>query len=386
MKNLATAKTETYGLEVEGQTGQEVRFSLAGRIALDNVYELLEELRQRLEEMIPAKLEVDLAQVEYLDSSGALALIFLEKEAKKKDIPFAFVKTTEEAERIMGLIDPEELDRPLLRQAEKLNFFEFLGKTALGLWHEGYNLLSFFGKLLTSLMFLIFRPRLVRWGEVLVYMQKTGVEAVPILGMMSLLMGLVLAFMSSFTLRQFGAMIYVAALVNVAFARELGSLLTGILIAGRSGSSFAAEIGTMKVNEEVDALEVMGFEPVRFLAVPKVLATMFVMPVLTLYSMFFGILGGFLAAVTLLDLTIFTYINETRKVLELFDIFYSLFKSVIYGMIIAVIGCQRGFQVRGGAQEVGTATTSAVVAGLFLIIVAAALLSIVDQYIRPFFG
>jgi phospholipid/cholesterol/gamma-HCH transport system permease protein len=181
-------------------------------------------------------------------------------------------------------------------------------------------------------------------------------------------------------------MVYVAALVDVAFTRELASLLTGILIAGRSGSSFAAEIGTMKVNEEVDALEVMGFEPVRFLAVPKVLATMFVMPVLTLYSMFFGILGGFLAAVTLLDLTSFTYVNETRKALQMFDIFYSLFKSVIYGMIIAVIGCQRGFQVRGGAQEVGTATTSAVVAGLFLIIVAAALLSIVDQYIRPFFA
>jgi len=385
MNNLAP-QAETYGLDVEGQKGQDVRFALSGRIALDNVYGLLEELRTKIEEMRPAKLEVDLAQVEYLDSSGALALIFLEKEAKKKDVPFEFVNTTEEAQRILGLIDPEELDVPPLRQETRLNFFEFVGKTSLELGAEGYNLLGFFGKLLTSLLYLVFRPRQIRWGEVLVYMQKTGVEAFPILGMMSLLMGLVLAFMSSFTLREFGAMIYVAALVDVAFTRELGSLLTGILIAGRSGSSFAAEIGTMKVNEEVDALEVMGFEPVRFLAVPKVLATMFVMPVLTLYSMLFGILGGFLAAVTLLDLTIFTYVNETRKALEFFDIFYSLFKSVIYGMIIAVIGCQRGFQVRGGAQEVGTATTSAVVAGLFLIIVAAAVLSIVDQYIRPFFG
>jgi len=385
MNNLAP-QAETYGLDVEGQKGQDVRFALSGRIALDNVYTLLEELRTKIEEMRPAKLEVDLAQVEYLDSSGALALIFLEKEAKKKDVPFEFVNTTEEAQRILGLIDPEELDVPPLRQEIRLNFFEFVGKTSLELGAEGYNLLGFFGKLLTSLLYLVFRPRQIRWGEVLVYMQKTGVEAFPILGMMSLLMGLVLAFMSSFTLREFGAMIYVAALVDVAFTRELGSLLTGILIAGRSGSSFAAEIGTMKVNEEVDALEVMGFEPVRFLAVPKVLATMFVMPVLTLYSMLFGILGGFLAAVTLLDLTIFTYVNETRKALEFFDIFYSLFKSVIYGMIIAVIGCQRGFQVRGGAQEVGTATTSAVVAGLFLIIVAAAVLSIVDQYIRPFFG
>jgi len=383
--NLAT-QAETYGLDVKGQSGGEVRFDLSGRIALDNVHKLLAELRTRLEEVRPGKLEVDLGGVEYLDSSGALALFFLEKEADRQNIPFEFINTTDEAQRIMGLIDPDELDLPPIRQEERLNFFEFLGKTSLSVANEGYTLLSFFGKLLTALLSLVFRPRQIRWGEVLVYMQKTGVEAFPILGMMSLLMGLVLAFMSSFTLREFGAMVYVAALVDVAFTRELGSLLTGILIAGRSGSSFAAEIGTMKVNEEVDALEVMGFEPVRFLAVPKVLATMIAMPVLTLYSMFFGILGGFLAAVTLLDLTIFTYVNETRKALEMFDIFYSLFKSVIYGMIIAVIGCQRGFQVRGGAQEVGTATTSAVVAGLFLIIVAAALLSIVDQYIRPFFA
>jgi len=385
MKNLAP-QAETYGLDVEGQKGRDLRFVLSGRIALDNVYGLLGELRSKVEERRPAQIEIDLAQVEYLDSSGALALIILEKEAKQKDISCRFVNATEEAQRILGLIDAEEMDRPPLRQETRLNFFEFLGKTSLELGNEGYSLLGFFGKLLTSLVYLFFRPRQVRWGEVLVYMQRTGVEALPILGMMSLLMGLVLAFMSSFTLREFGAMIYVAALVDVAFARELGSLLTGILIAGRSGSSFAAEIGTMKVNEEVDALEVMGFEPVRFLAVPKVLATMFVMPVLTLYSMLFGILGGFLAAVTLLDLTIFTYVNETRKALEMFDIFYSLFKSVIYGMIIATIGCQRGFQVRGGAQEVGTATTSAVVAGLFLIIVAAAILAIVDQYIRPFFA
>lgn len=383
--NLAT-QAETYGLDVKGQSGEEVRFDLSGRIALDNVHKLLAELRTRLKEVRPGKLEVDLGRVEYLDSSGALALFFLEKEADRQHIPFEFINTTDEAQRIMGLIDPDELDLPPLRQEERLNFFEFAGKSTLELGSEGYNLLGFFGKLLTSLLSLFFRPRQIRWGEVLAYMQKTGVEALPILGMMSLLMGLVLAFMSSFTLREFGAMVYVAALVDVAFTRELASLLTGILIAGRSGSSFAAEIGTMKVNEEVDALEVMGFEPVRFLAVPKVLATMFVMPVLTLYSMFFGILGGFLAAVTLLDLTSFTYVNETRKALQMFDIFYSLFKSVIYGMIIAVIGCQRGFQVRGGAQEVGTATTSAVVAGLFLIIVAAALLSIVDQYIRPFFA
>jgi phospholipid/cholesterol/gamma-HCH transport system permease protein len=383
MKDIAT-QPATYGLNVEGQPGREVLLALSGRIALDNVNDLLTELRAFLERMSPAKLEVDLGQVEYLDSSGALALIFLEKEAQTRNIPFSFANASESTQRIMGLIDPETLDLSPLRQEEELNFFEQLGQGALGLLDEGYQVLSFFGKVLTSLISLFFRPRLIRWNEVLVYMQKTGVEAFPILGMMSLLMGLVLAFMSSFTLQEFGAIIYVAALVGVGFVRALGALLTGILMAGRSGSSFAAEIGTMQVNEEVDALEVMGFEPVRFLAVPKVLATMLVMPILTLYSIFFGLLGGFLVGVTVLDISIYTYINQTQNALEVFDIFYSLVEAVVYGMIIATIGCQRGFQVRGGAEEVGTATTSAVVAGLFLIIVAAAIFSILQQYIRPY--
>ena len=384
MKEVAT-QPATYGLTTEGQKGREVQLGLSGRIALDNVYGLWQELQKQLDEMIPAKLEVDLAQVEYLDSSGALALILLEKEAKNRNISLSFANASESAQRIMGLIDPATLDLPPLRQEEELNFFEHLGQAALGVVDEAYQLLSFFGKLTVSLIFLLFRPRMVRWGEVLVYMQRTGVEAFPILGMMSLLMGLVIAFMSSFTLQEFGAIIYVAALVGVGFVRALGALLTGILVAGRSGSAFAAEIGTMQVNEEVDALEVMGFEPIQFLAVPKVLATMLVMPILTLYSIFFGVLGGFLVGVTVLDISIYSYINQTQNALVVFDIFYSLIEAVIYGMIIAAIGCQRGFQVRGGAEEVGTATTSAVVAGLFLILVAAAIFSILQQYIRPYF-
>jgi phospholipid/cholesterol/gamma-HCH transport system permease protein len=384
MKEANTAP-KTYALNVEGQPGREVLLALSGRVALDNVYQVLTELRAFLERMSPAKLEVDLARLEYLDSSGALALLALEKEAKTRNIPFSFANASEATQRIMGLIDPATLDLPPLRQEEELNFFEQLGQAALGLLDEAYQLLSFFGQLLISLLYLFIRPGMVRWSEVLVYMQRTGVEAFPILGMMSLLMGLVIAFMSSFTLQQFGAIIYVAALVGVGFARALGALLTGILMAGRSGSSFAAEIGTMQVNEEVDALEVMGFEPTRFLAVPKVLATMLVMPILTLYSIFFGIVGGFLVGVTVLDIPIYTYVNQTQNALEVFDIFYSLIEAVVYGMIIAAIGCQRGFKVRGGAEEVGTATTSAVVAGLFLIIMAAAIFSILQQYIRPYF-
>jgi len=355
---------------------------LSGRISLDNAYNLQKELKSRFAEMIPAQLDVDLSRLEYLDSSGALILYALKKEAQKKNIPLAFLNTTPEAQRVMDLLDPEAIETPPLRQEEELNSFEQIGRGALSLTEDVYQLLSFFGELLTALLVSVFRPFMVRWGEVLVYMGKTGVEALPILGLMSLLMGLVVAFMSSFQLQQFGAVIYVADLVGIGFVRELGSLLTGILISGRSGSAFAAEIGTMQVNQEVDALEVMGFEPVRFLAVPKVIATMFVMPALTIYSMVFGLLGGLIVGASILDITTYAYINETRKALSVSDLYYSLFKSVVYAVIISGIGCQRGFQVRGGAQEVGRATTSAVVTSLFVVIFASSIFSIVQNYFK----
>jgi phospholipid/cholesterol/gamma-HCH transport system permease protein len=212
-------------------------------------------------------------------------------------------------------------------------------------------------------------------------MKRAGVEGLPIVGLISFLLGLIIAFMSSLQLKQFGANIYVASLVGVAMVSELGPIMTAIIVAGRSGSAFAAEIGTMKVNEEVDALVAMGFDPTQFLAVPKVLAAMITVPILTLYSDFFGIIGGLVVGVLGLDLTVYTYVRETMSVISVTSIFKSLLKSVVFAVLIAGIGCQRGFQVRGGAQAVGSATTSAVVAGIFLIVVTDSAFAILFTYI-----
>ena len=207
-------------------------------------------------------------------------------------------------------------------------------------------------------------------------------DGLPIVGLISLLLGLIIAFMSSLQLKQFGANIYVASLLAIAMVKELGPIMTAILVAGRSGSAFAAEIGTMMVNEEVDAMVTMGFDPVRFLAVPKVLATIIAVPLLTLYADLFGILGGLIVGVMGLDLTVYTYITETQRSLDLFDIVSSLIKAAVFAVLIAGIGCQRGFQVRGGAQSVGAATTSAVVAAIFLIIVTDSAFALVLHYIQ----
>jgi phospholipid/cholesterol/gamma-HCH transport system permease protein len=164
--------------------------------------------------------------------------------------------------------------------------------------------------------------------------------------------------------------------------RELGPIMTAILVAGRSGSAFAAEIGTMVVNEEVDALRTMGFDPIRFLAVPKVLATVIVVPILTIYADFFGVLGGMVIGVTSLDLTVRTYIIQSIKTIQVFDIVTSLIKAAVFAALISSIGCQRGFQVRSGAQDVGKFTTSAVVAAIFMIVVADSIFAIMFYYIK----
>lgn len=211
-------------------------------------------------------------------------------------------------------------------------------------------------------------------------MQKTGVDALPIVGLISFLLGLIMAFMSSFQLEQFGANIYVASLVSLSMVRELGPIMTAIIVAGRSGSSFAAEIGTMKISEEIDALFTMGFDPTRFLVIPKIIAAAIMVPFLTMFSDLFAILGGLLVGVSMLDLTANAYITQTIKTLTLFDIFWGLLKSLIFALLIAWIGCFRGFRVRGGAAAVGQATTSAVVSSIFLIIVTDSIFAVILRY------
>ncbi|MCP4666924.1 MAG: ABC transporter permease, partial [Deltaproteobacteria bacterium] len=190
----------------------------------------------------------------------------------------------------------------------------------------------------------------------------------------------IMAFMSAVQLQQFGANIYVASLVSLSMVRELGPIMTAIIVAGRSGSAFAAEIGTMKISEEVDALITMGFEPIRFLVVPKIIAAVIMVPLLTLFSDVFAIVGGLIVGVAMLDLTVHSYIDQTIKTLTLFDVFLGFFKSGVFAFLIAWIGCLRGFQVKGGAASVGQAATSAVVSGIFLIILTDSICSVILRY------
>jgi phospholipid/cholesterol/gamma-HCH transport system permease protein len=368
-------------IRVAGERG-EVTLAVSGRLALDNLNLVRTEIQGLLGQMTPARLAVDLAGVEYLDSAGALVLLEVEDAAKARNIAFSFVNLTPEVQGILDLIDPAALSTPPLISEKTPGLLEQVGEASVRIWRDLIQVMTFLGDLLLALAYSLLHPRSVRWGEVFFYLKRAGADGLPIVGLISLLLGLIIAFMSSLQLKQFGANIYVASLLAIAMVKELGPIMTAILVAGRSGSAFAAEIGTMMVNEEVDALVTMGFDPIRFLAVPKVLATVVAVPLLTLYADLFGIVGGMIVGVVGLDLTAFTYIYETQKSLDLFEIVSSLIKAGVFAVLIAGIGCQRGFQVQGGAQSVGAATTSAVVAAIFLIIVTDSAFAIVLHYIQ----
>jgi phospholipid/cholesterol/gamma-HCH transport system permease protein len=373
---------KTYTINSQGEKGGEVSLSLSGRIETENLNAFLSETEVLLTEKAPKKLMVNLSKIEYLDSAGALGLLQLEDRAKAKSIPFQFVNVTDEAKRVMGLINRGALTiKPLVSDKRADNIMEQVGESSLRIFNDLVSIITFLGDLITALIYSLIHPRSIRWEDLLFYMKRAGVEGLPIIGLINFLLGLIIAFMSSLQLKQFGANIYVAQLVGVAMVTELGPIMTAIIVAGRSGSAFAAEIGTMKVNEEVDALVSMGFDPTRFLAIPKVLAAMLVVPVLTLYADFFGVAGGLVVGVFGLDLTVYTYVQETMKVISITDIVKSLIKSVVFAVLIAGIGCQRGFQVRGGAEAVGASTTSAVVAAIFLIIVMDSAFAILFTYI-----
>jgi len=197
-----------------------------------------------------------------------------------------------------------------------------------------------------------------------------GVNALPIVALISFLMGLIMAMQSDYQLRQFGASIFIADLVGVALTREIGPLMTAIIVAGRSGSSIAAEIGTMKVTEEVDALHAMGFHPVQFLVAPKLLALCIMVPCLTLFADVVGIFGGFVFAITGLQIGYAAYIEQTINALFLSDVVSGIVKSFVFAMIIGQVGSYMGFSVRGGAEGVGKNTTASVVVSIFLIVIA----------------
>ena len=365
-------------------SAQEVDGTLAiavgGRVDIGNVQRLFDEIMSRLRPR-PREVTLDLAEVNYFDSSGAAALINLRQHLDAAQVPLRIVRSTPNIDQLFALVDEKAVLAASMPPAHlEPNLAVRAGAATLQALSDFRELVVFTGEIILGLREAAFQPSRIRWRETWLYMARTGVDAIPIVGLISFLMGLIMGFQAAVQMSQFGADIYVANLVGLAIVRELGPLMTAIVVAGRSGAAFAAEIGTMEVSEEVDALTVMGLDRTRFLVTPKVVALLLMLPCLSLMADVVGVLGGLTVGVVWLDLPLQVYMRQTRLAMDPMDVLSGLVKTLAFAILIAGVGCLRGFQAQGGADSVGRVTTSAVVSGIFFIILADAVFTVLFHY------
>lgn len=251
------------------------------------------------------------------------------------------------------------------------------GEQAVAFGHSLLGTLGFIGEISQSFLRILTGNGQFRRSDLLLYLQECGAQALPIVSLISMLVGLILAFVGAIQLKMFGAQIYVADLVGIAMVREMGAIMTGIIMAGRTGASYAAQIGTMQVNEEIDALNTLGVPPIDFLVMPRMIALALMMPLLTLYANLMGIIGGMIVGVFGLDLSFLQYYNETKSAVGFNDLWIGLFSGFVFGILVAFAGCMRGMQCGRSASAVGEATTSAVVTGIVSIVVSTAIITVI---------
>ena len=269
---------------------------------------------------------------------------------------------------------PERKDARL--EALRVSLLEGVGNSAVAFWRDNLGLLEFMGEALAAFARMLAGKAQYRREDLFLIMQECGVQALPIVSLISILVGLILAFIGAIQLKIFGAQIYVASLVGIGMVRALAAIMTGIIMAGRTGASFAAQLGTMQVNEEIDALKTFGISPVEFLVLPRMLALFIMMPLLTLYADLMGILGGMFIGVTMLNLNFMEYYNKTREAVTLNDLWVGIFSAAVFGILVALAACLRGIRCGRTASSVGEATTSAVVSAIISIIVAMAIITV----------
>lgn len=326
---------------------------------------------------------LDLGGVEALDTNGALLILETQRSLAADGRPVD-IETGDPHHR--SLLDsaarmPETAVEQPRRPNAMVALLNNTGRTAFGLLETGRDLLSFLGAVTIALIAAAARPWRIRWRALFAQMEQTGLHALPIVGLLSFLIGIVLAYQSSDQLARFGAQIYTVNIVAVGILREMGVLITAIIVAGRSGSAFTAQIGTMKVNQEIDALDTLGMSPVDVLVVPRVLGLILVMPLLAFYASIMGILGGAVMTMTSLDITFAQFLTQLQGAATPSALFVGLVKAPLFAGIIGVVGCFEGMKVSQSAESVGQRTTRSVVESIFLVIVLDAMLSILFSVI-----
>jgi phospholipid/cholesterol/gamma-HCH transport system permease protein len=340
--------------------------ALSGRLDATTIRRVWDDARRAIAAAPTQRVIVDAAAVVYCDGAGVALLVDLIQQRKAGDVQVANLKPA--FETLLRQFDPQTVGRDLDPPAPRRPAVEEIGVIAAGMGHDLRQQIVFIGEASAALAYAVVHPSTIRWRDVWRICERVGADALPIVALISFLLGVILAFQSAIPMRKFGAEIFVADLIGLAMLRELGPLMTAILLAGRSGAAFAAEIGTMTVNQEVDALTTMGLDPVRFLVTPRIIAALLMTPLLTLFADLISLLGG---AMTLQSFSIpfVTFVHEVEGIVDYSDFMAGFIKSFVFANLIAGIGCLRGLQTTAGASAVGDAATRAVVSGIILLVV-----------------
>ena len=351
-------------------TLEDGRLVLSGPLRVSS----LGNLDQRLDQVTDSVGEIDLSQISDIDTSGA----WLAWRAAD-DFGARITGADEKAQRLIAAVSEDE-ESAEEEGREQGNTYQrvagWVGRRTLSYGEGLYRIVGFLGALLMTFFFLFRHPSQFRGTALVRQMELVGIKSLGIIGLMSFLIGIVIAQQGAVQLEQFGASIYTINLTGRLALRELGVLMTAIMVAGRSGSAFAAQIGTMRLTEEVDAMRTIGVSPMEALVVPRVLACTLMMILLGFYASVLAIIGGAFLSHFALDIPFFTFLARIQEVVPLHDVWVGLTKAPVFGLIIAVAGCYQGMQVKSNAEEVGTRTTQAVVAAIFMVIVLDAFFAI----------
>ncbi|HET7007897.1 MAG TPA: MlaE family lipid ABC transporter permease subunit [Candidatus Binatia bacterium] len=367
-------------LQSDGPRNGVLKLVIIGRLDADNTGRIWRESTRLVSGARAATVDLDAAPIDYCDGSGIALLIQLHRLQQQNGGKLEIRGLRPEFQELLDDWLQGSVEASQSEGKVHTPLVEEIGRGAVQLWEDIHELISFVGQLGLAMVKAARHPRTIRWRDALLIAEEVGVNALPIVALLSFLVGVIMAFQSAVALRQFGAEIFVANMIGLSVLREMGPLMTAIILAGRSGSAFAAEIGTMKVREEIDALKTMGLEPVRFLVVPRVLAGLAMTPVLTVFADLLGVMGGSVVMLSL-GFPLITFFNQLQLAVSYGSFVGGLVKAFAFGILIAAIGCLRGLQTQTGASAVGLSTTHAVVSGIILIVITDGIFTVIYYYL-----
>jgi len=325
------------------------------------------------------RVRFDTSELKGWDTGLLTFLIKLKKLFSQNRIPLETEGLPEGAKRLLRLASSVPERKGPRKEVKRESFLSMTGGKATDSFRSASEMIAFIGEATIAFANFLVGRATFRRSDLLVLLQECGAQALPVVSLISILLGLILGFVGAIQLRLFGAQLFVADIVAIGMVRVMGAIMTGIIMAGRTGAAFAAQLGTMEVNEEIDALKTLGISPMEFLVLPRMVALVIMMPLLCVYSDLLGILGGLIVGVGMLDLGIIQYLDRTKEALNLTTFGIGILHSAVFGVLVALAGCLRGMQSGRSASAVGYAATSAVVTGIVAIIVATAVITYVCQ-------